>query len=554
MIAGNRTAETMKLRSVLSDVGEFSRVFLPSWTLRGYQLEPARAIVAAVLARRHGCETPGEFAAVFSRQSGKDEMLAQLCAYLLVLFQRSGGQIVVALPTLRPQGIITRDRLLERVNSARFRMLGGAKVRDGSIVEFGRAAVHFLSAAPTSNARGNTASLLLVANECQDIEPDRWDAVFAPMAAASNAVTLYMGTVWTARTLLARQQRYLRELQVRDGRRREFLTPWTRVAAELPAYGRYVEGERARLGADHPFLRTEYELTELDAAGGLFPPSRQGQMRGNHPPLSRGQPGETYALLLDVAGEEEDQQEGVIHYDAGARRDSTALTVVRVVHPHPQPLSRSVRERGADTRLSPRSFRSPTHPRFGTDPGTPNVTPLPFETGEGQGVRAADTRPTYEVVRRYLWTGTKHTTLYRQILDLARNVWFTRYVVVDATGVGAGLASFLRSALGERVVLPFVFSQASKSQLGWGFLGVIDSGRFKDHGDSPQRDEEARSLAEIFWRQVEQCTYDVRPGPNRLMSWSVPDARVHDDLLLSAALVAVLDEQDWRPREAVGRT
>jgi hypothetical protein len=167
---------------------------------------------------------------------------------------------------------------------------------------------------------------------------------------------------------------------------------------------------------------------------------------------------------------------------------------------------------------------------------------------------AADARPTYEVVRRYLWTGTKHTTLYRQLLDLARNVWHARYVVVDATGVGAGLASFLRSALGERVVLPFIFSLASTSQLGWGFLGVIDSGRFKDYDDASRRDAEAQSLREIFWRQVEHCTYDVRPGPNRLMSWSVPDPRVHDDLLLSAALVAVLDEQDWRPREAIGRT
>jgi hypothetical protein len=84
---------------------------------------------------------------------------------------------------------------------------------------------------------------------------------------------------------------------------------------------------------------------------------------------------------------------------------------------------------------------------------------------------------------------------------------------------------------------------------------VIDAGRFKDHAnDERQRDAEAQSLKEIFWRQVDQCTYDVRPGPNRLMSWSVPDPRVHDDLLLSAALVAVLDEQDWRPREAVGRT
>jgi hypothetical protein len=106
-------------------------------------------------------------------------------------------------------------------------------------------------------------------------------------------------------------------------------------------------------------------------------------------------------------------------------------------------------------------------------------------------------------------------------------------------------------------VLPFVFSLASKSQLGWGFLGVIDSGRFKEYAndtDSAHGDAEARTLSNIFWRQAEQCTYDVRPGPNRLMSWSVPDPRVHDVMLLSSALVTVLDEHDWRPREAIGRT
>ncbi len=394
-------------------------------------------------------------------------------------------------------------------------------MRDGSIVQLGNAEVHFVSAGPQANPRGHTASLLLVANEAQDIEPDRWDSVFAPMAAAENATTLFMGTVWTASTLLSRQMRYLRAFEAEKGSQRLFMVPWRRVSEELPTYGRYVEGQRDLLGGDHPFFKTEYELVEIGSDGGLFPPSRQGQMQGEHEPLGRRRPGETYALLLDVAGEEEDQLEGVIQYDPTSRRDSTALTVVRVVR---------------------------------------NIDQL---TGES--------RPRYEVVRRYLWTGVKHTTLYHQLLDLARDVWQARFVVVDSTGVGAGLASFLRSALGERVVLPFTFSLSSKSELGWNFLGVIDSGRFKDYAlpvfgndlraDSERiqlaggtdSDTEAAEFSRIFWRQVSECTYEVRPGPNRLMSWSVPDPRVHDDLLLSAALAAVLDEQDWRPREAVGR-
>ena len=331
------------------------------------------------------------------------------------------------------------------------------------------------------------------------------------MAAAENAVTLFMGTVWTTSTLLSRQMRYLRTLEASDGAQRLFLVPWRRVSEELPTYGAYVESQAKQLGAEHPFFKTEYELVELDGEGGLFPSSRRGQMVGDHGPIERGVKGETYCLLLDVAGEEEDQAPDVVQYDPMSRRDSTALTVVRVVR---------------------------------------RVDPV---TGES--------RPRYEVVRRYLWTGVKHTTLYHQLVDLAREVWRARYVVVDATGVGAGLSSFLRSALGERVVLPFVFSLSSKISARLGFPGhhrlrPIQGLRAlaieRDDGP-PLRTVEVLTSCRLFWRQVEQCTYEVRPGPNRLMSWSVPDARVHDDLLLSAALVGVLDEQDWRPREARGR-
>jgi hypothetical protein len=83
-----------------------------------------------------------------------------------------------------------------------------------------------------------------------------------------------------------------------DGQRRSFVVPWQVVARDLPRYGRYIERQLAQLGAEHPFIRTVYELIELDGEGGLFPSSRRGQMAG-----------ETYSLL-DVAGEEEEQFEG----------------------------------------------------------------------------------------------------------------------------------------------------------------------------------------------------------------------------------------------------
>ncbi len=191
------------VRRLYADIGAFSRGLLPRFALRPYQLEAARAIVDSVLHRRGR-----QFALVFSRQAGKDETLAQIAAYLLNLHQRAGGTIVVAAPTYRPQSLIGRARLRDRLDNPLNRCR--AEARSGYIVSLGRASTRFLSAGPAANARGETASLLLIANEAQDIAPDRWDAVFDPMAASTNATTVFSGTVWSDRTLLARQLRHLR--------------------------------------------------------------------------------------------------------------------------------------------------------------------------------------------------------------------------------------------------------------------------------------------------------------------------------------------------------
>ena len=484
------------VRSVAGDVHAFSRALAPGRTLRSYQVPVARAVGESV---QRGLGR--EYAAVFSRQSGKDEMLAQLCAWLLWLYQREGGSIVVALPALRPQGIIARDRLIDRLSNPLTRNL--LRVREGTIVELGQASVRYLSAAPSANSRGNTANLLLVANETQDIDIDTWDAVFAPMAASSNSTTLFMGTVWTSTTLLARQLRLLADLERRDGTQRRFLVPWPRVAEELPPYGDYVRRQMALLGEGHPFIRTEYELRELDGNGGLFPPERREPMRGAFRPLSRpaldDPPGTIYAFTIDVAGEEEDGLEGAALRQANPRKDSTAVSVIRV------------------------------------------------RPGDGQM-----TRPIFEVVARYEWTGARHTMLHDRIVNLTRQVWNAKKVVIDATGVGAGLASFLNATLGERVVTPFVFSSASKSQLGWDLLGLIDAGRLQVCTPGQDDDREQVRLDTLFWKQVETCGYTVLPGPGKLMRWGVDDPRLHDDLLMSLALVTVLDREDWRPREARG--
>ena len=115
------------------------------------------------------------------------------------------------------------------------------------------------------------------------------------------------------------------------------------------------------------------------------------------------------------------------------------------------------------------------------------------------------------------------------------------------------MASFLTAALGERVVTPFVFSSASKSRLAWDFLALIDSGRLQVCTPTPRSDPEQMRLDALFWRQLAACRYATLPGPGRLLRWGVEDERLHDDLLISTALIAELDRHDWRPREARGR-
>lgn len=462
--------------------------------LRDYQLEPAETIARSI--REGG---GGQFALAFSRQSGKDELLAQLLAWLLITYAERGGNAVIAAPSKSPQADMSRDRLVLRLREA---VPDLVQVKQGYIVEVGKASARFLSASPVANVRGQTADLLLVANEAQGIDPAVWDPVFDPMAASTNATTLFMGTVWTRETLLARQMRYLEQLQAEDGRTRVWKVRWETVAAIVPAYGDRVAAALAQFGEDHPFIRTEYCLEELDGEQGFFPPHRMAAMRGDHLRLHRAEPGGRYLLTLDVAGEEEHGGTAEA-FASTSRRDSTALTV--------------------------------------------------FAIDERHGRRAI-----FRVVDRRSWTGVKHPQLRDELVHLARDVWRAERVVIDATGIGAGLASFLEAELSDRrrgraiPVQRFLFTAASKSQLGWDLIGLIDTGRYREYRDEAPVGSVERRVTEQFWAELKGITYEVVAGPGKLMRWGALHGKGHDDLVMSAALIAAVDPDEVKRRVAIG--
>lgn len=501
------------VRWLFSDITVFARV-TSGLVLRPYQVEVARRIVDSVMNNRGD-----SIVVIFPRQSGKNELQAQIETFLLVTFQIDGAEMVKISPTWKPQSLNAMSRL-ERILRRNRLTYHYWQKESGYIYRIFEARIAFLSGAPETNIVGATANRLLEVDEAQDVQIDKYDKEIAPMAASTNATRVFWGTAWTSKTLLARELRAAREAERGDGRQRAFVLDAEQVAAQVPAYGKFVREQVTRLGRDHPLVRTQFYSEEIDMQTGMFPARRQALMVGSHPALTRPEPGRLYAMLLDVAGEDEnrtgrpdysDQQmilpfaEGQLADDltslAHSRRDSTALTIVEVG----------------------------------------------LETLADELVKA----PTYRVVYRQEWQGARHTHLYAQITALAAG-WGVRKLVVDATGVGAGLASFLERALPGRV-LPFVFSQSSKSALGWDFLGIIETGRYREYSP-PDR------LQVRFWQQVAHCEFSVQDGPGRLARWGVPDGLrepqsgelVHDDLLLSAALVGVLDRQEWSlPGETV---
>jgi len=499
------------LRS-LRQIQYFSQIF-GKIRLRRYQLEAANAIVDSVL---HGLGL--SIVVMFPRQSGKNMLQAQLEVYLMFLLGRQGAEMVKLSPTYQPQSLNAMRRL-ETVLQANYLTHDQWHKSAGNHYRFKNAHLTFLSAAPGSNIVGATASTLLQLDEAQDIGIEKYDKQIAPMAASTNATRVFWGTAWTGQTLLARELRAARQAEARDGIRRVFHLSADEVRTEVPAYGRFVDEQVARLGRSHPMVRSQFFSEEIDFASGLFTPARVSLMLGNHAAQTNPKPGKSYAMLVDLAGEDEQLRQCNFANDpsgnlANPNRDSTAVTVVEV-----------------DLSLMDEVL-----------PG----------------------KPRYRVVQRYLWQGEKHSTLYQRLYHLAQH-WGIAKMVVDASGVGAGVCSFLRDRLGERVI-PLVFNQHVKSKLGWGFLSVIDTGRFQDfrsthnnYSDTGQVNplawqmmNEQERLQALFQRQLLAVSCEASIGPERFLKWSVPEGTadplgglLHDDLVISAAMTAILDEQEW---------
>ncbi len=122
--------------------------------LRSYQRGVLSAIFDSVLNQR-GLS----FVVIFPRQSGKNELQAQLETYLLTLFSNFPVEMIKVSPTLEPQALNAMRRLERTVKKNTLTQRIWVK-ESGPIYRVGEARITFLSGAPESNIVGATASAL----------------------------------------------------------------------------------------------------------------------------------------------------------------------------------------------------------------------------------------------------------------------------------------------------------------------------------------------------------------------------------------------------------
>lgn len=447
--------------------------------MRPYQSEPARAILKSIMDKQ-GLT----FVIIISRQAGKDELLANLLAYLLNLYAHREVGIVVANPTYKPQTINAIMRLENRLKGNLITRSFWRK-RSDYMRMIGQATVSFLSGDKSANVVGATASLLLVVNEAQDIAPAKYDKDFAPMVASTNATRVIVGTEWTSNTLLAREHDAALEAQRKDGIRRVFVYTSDHVRKIVPAYGTFVDSEIAKLGRQHPLVKTQYFCERIDAIAGMFHAGRLALIQAPTIENAQPDPHKIYCLLMDVGG----QDEAILELDGMSNpgRDYVTIGIIEV------------------------------------------------DTSTLADLQA----PTYHVVKRLEFHGTNHVDVFGVVVALVQT-WNILYLVLDATGVGEGLWGMCAKRYPTKTI-PVKFTQQTKSEIGYAFLGIVDTGRFRDHCHSERVAEQYRN-----------CTSEILIGPAKTMRWGVKDGTrntrgelIHDDYITADALTAELDKLPW---------
>lgn len=456
-----------------------------------YQVQLSKRIIRSVI-ENDGDEITG----LQSRQSGKSEVISTTTGGLAIILPvlanmpmfagdtrlegfKDGMLIGVFAPALH-QAQIAFNRMKLRMQSKSAvaimqdpDIMVGFDTNNGQNIALTNGSViTCMSASEGSNIEGKSYHLIIV-DEAQDVSNFKYLKSISPMGAFYNATKILIGTPTTQRGFfLDSIDRNKRQHTNGTGRRNHFEYNWEVVVKYNQKYGKYIEGEKARLGEDSDEFQMAYNLKWILERGMFVDPSK-------------------FELLGDSTANFILQDHLNIHtagIDLGKKSDSTVITIMEV------------------------DFTAPILVEKSKNMDEPDYY-------------------AYHKKIKYFHEiqGDNYEEQYHEWMDILKNFNIIR-LVVDATAVGSPIADRLAANL-DYEVIPYVFGSSSKSDLYKHFDAEIRGGRvsYPDSEEARQTREHKRFSSQMLDLQK---TYS---GQNMVVSHP-PVRGAHDDYPDSCAL------------------
>lgn len=276
--------------------------------------------------------------ALFSRQSGKSETVANVVAACMILFpilakiypdllgKFSEGMWVGAFAPVDDQADTLFGRIVGRLTSERAEKLmadpdieEGIKGKGRTVTLKRGSLVRRQTAHPRATIEGRTYHLILI-DECQGADERVVNKSISPMAASTNGTMIFTGTPTYVKGVFYKTIQLNKRASTRRGARtNHFEADWKEAARANPNYGKFVKREMLRIGEDSDEFKLSYKILWLLA---------QGQFATSE--------------LLDELGDKSMQIVHAWHktpvlvgIDPARKQDSTVVTVVWVDWDHP---------------------------------------------------------------------------------------------------------------------------------------------------------------------------------------------------------------------------
>jgi hypothetical protein len=246
--------------------------------LYGYQKPFAKRLIESLIINDGATIT-----ALFARQSGKSETVANVVAAVMIMFpilakifpallgKYAEGVWVGAFAPVEDQADTLFGRIVSRLSSERAQeILADPEVDEGIdagarylLLKRSGSLVRKQTAHPRATIEGRTYHIILI-DECQGAEEMVVNKSIGPMGAATNATMVFTGTPTYTKGVFYKQIQINKRQATRHGQRlNHFEADWKECAKWNKNYAAYVKKELLRVGEESDEFQLSYALRWL---------------------------------------------------------------------------------------------------------------------------------------------------------------------------------------------------------------------------------------------------------------------------------------------------